>query len=174
VGTTIGVLAIGRNNYFSNLDLCLTARALGAAEITIVGKAQPRLARHIGNLNKKWGGRFKVKFAKNYKQALKDSSKYVKIYLTKYGIPLQEKRYQLKTYKNILLIITSDEYAKTDPIHNLAHFNISVSSQPHCSSAAVAIFLHEFYNGRELAMHFENAQYKVMPEERGVHVKKIE
>jgi tRNA (cytidine56-2'-O)-methyltransferase len=112
-----------------------------------------------------------VQFAKNYKEVLKSAAKYPKLYLTRYGIPLQDKSYTLKTYKNLLLIVTLKEEVKA--IHDLADFNISISSQPHCSAAAIAIFLHDFYNGRELAMHFENAQMKLIPKEHGVEVKKI-
>jgi tRNA (cytidine56-2'-O)-methyltransferase len=125
------------------------------------------------NLNKKWGGRFKVQFAKNYKEALKSASKYAKVYLTRYGMPLQDKSYVLKTYKNMILIVTSRDGDEMNPMHKIADFNISVSSQPHCSAAAIAIFLHEFYNGRELAMHFENAQFKLVPHEHDVEIKKL-
>jgi tRNA (cytidine56-2'-O)-methyltransferase len=160
---TISVLAIGRSPYQVNLDLCLTARALGASEITFIGEKDGKLQRYIANLNKKWGGRFKVQFAKSYQQALKSATKYKKVYLTRYGMPLQTKSYMLKTYKNLVLIVTLKD--EVNSIHKIADFNISVSSQPHCSSAAIAIFLHEFYNGRELAMHFENAQYKLVPKD---------
>lgn len=67
----------------------------------------------------------------------------------------------------MVLIVPLNENIKI--LQDLVNFNISVSSQPHCGSAAVAIFLHEFYNGRELAMHFENAKYKLVPSERGVY-----
>jgi tRNA (cytidine56-2'-O)-methyltransferase len=164
------VLAVGRSTYSKSLDLCLTARALGASEITIVGKKEPRLIRHMNGLNKKWGGRFKVQFAKNYKEVLTSMPKYAKVYLTRYGMPLHDKSYTLKTYKNLVVIVTHKD--EINPIHKLADFNVSISSQPHCSAAAVAIFLHEFYNGRELAMHFENAELKLVPQEHGVEIKK--
>jgi tRNA (cytidine56-2'-O)-methyltransferase len=160
IDLTISILAIGKSPYQTNLDLCLTARALGASEITFVGDKDTRLIRYINNLNKNWGGKFKVQFAKSYKEALKSDTKYKKVYLTRYGNPLQTKSYMLKTYKNLVLIVTLKD--EMEAIQKLADFNISVSSQPHCSSAAVAIFLHEFYNGRELAMHFENAKYKLV------------
>ena len=34
----INVLAIGRNSYQNSLDLCVTSRALGASEITFIGR----------------------------------------------------------------------------------------------------------------------------------------
>jgi tRNA (cytidine56-2'-O)-methyltransferase len=51
---------------------------------------------------------------------------------------------------------------------------VSITDQPHSSTSAIAVFLHEFYSGRELAMHFENARYKVVPSEQGVHVEKVD
>lgn len=108
-------------------------------------------------------------FVRTYKEALKSAAKYTKVYLTRFGEPLQAKRYTLKTYRNILLIVTPQN--EKSAIHSLADFNISVSSQPHCSAAAIAIFLHEFYDGRELAMHFENAKLKVTPKEHGIEIK---
>ena len=166
----ISVLAVGRNTYSAKLDLCLTARALGAAEITFVGKSGSRLIKYMNNINKRWGGSFKIHFAKNYNEIIRPDSKYKKIYLTRYGTPLQGKSYMLRTYKNLLLIVTAADLVK--PIHGLSDFNISVSSQPHCSAAAVAVFLHEFYSGRELAMHFENARYKLVRNDSDLFVEK--
>lgn len=172
IDSTISVLAVGRSTYTTSLDLCLTSRALGASEITFVGKRDSRLARYIDSLNKKWGGRFRVQFARSYKDVLKSMIKYKKVYLTRYGLPLQDKNYLLKTYKNMVLIVTLKDKDQLNPIHKLADFNISVSLQPHCSAAAIAIFLHEFYNGRELAMHFENAKVKLV-HEKGILMEKI-
>jgi tRNA (cytidine56-2'-O)-methyltransferase len=171
---TISVLAVGSSTYSTSLDLCLTSRALGASEIIFIGKkSDSKILHYMESLNKKWGGRFKVKFTKSSKEALKSASKYAKVYLTRYGMPLQEKSYTLRTYKNMLLIVTLQDKDEMNPMHKIADFNISVSSQPHCSAAAIAIFLHEFYNGRELAMHFENAQFKLVPHEHEVEIKKL-
>jgi tRNA (cytidine56-2'-O)-methyltransferase len=167
----ISVLVIGGNDYASNLDLCLTARALGASEMIFTTKRDARLVRYISALERKWGGKFRVDFVKDYRTALKNSMNYKKVYLTRYGVPLHKLTYMLNTYKNIMLIVSP---ISTSPkLHNLADFNVSVTDQPHCSSAAIAVFLHEFYRGRELAVHFENAKYKVLPKEHGVSVEKI-
>lgn len=161
---------MGRSAYVTKLDLCLTARALGAKEITFVSKSDSRLVKYMNGLSKKWGGDFTIRFTNAYSDIMKPNTKYKKIYLTRYGAPLQDKSYTLKTYKNLLLIVTTDDELKS--IYRAADFNISVSSQPHCSSAAIAIFLHEFYNGRELAMHFENAKYKLVPKEHDLFMEK--
>jgi tRNA (cytidine56-2'-O)-methyltransferase len=167
----ISVLVIGGNDYAGNLDLCLTARALGASEIIFAAKRNARLVRYISTLERKWGGRFRVNFTNNYTEALRKSMNYKKVYLTRYGMPLNKLTYVLNTYKNIMLIVSP---ASSSPkLHGIADFNVSVTDQPHCSSAAIAIFLHDFYRGRELAIHFENAKYKVMPKEHGVSVERI-
>lgn len=167
----ISVLALGRNSYAVSLNLCLTARALGASEITFIGKNDKKLSNYIKKVNEKWGGRFRVQFIKNYTEFLKSATKYAKIYLTQFGEPLRKKIYSLKTYKNMVLIVSPN--TKSSKVQTLSDFNISVSAQPHCSAAAVAVFLHEFYNGRELAMHFENAKLKVVSSSKGIEIKKV-
>lgn len=157
----INVLAVGKSDYQGNLDLCLTSRALGASEITFIGRKDPRLVRSINTINRNWGGKFRVSFVKSYDEIMSNSKKSIKIYLTRYGAPLQGKSQTIRTYKSIILIVTLKDNVKQ--IHDTSDFNISVSSQPHSSSGAVAIFLHEYYKGRELAMHFENARYKLVP-----------
>jgi tRNA (cytidine56-2'-O)-methyltransferase len=167
----ISVLVIGGNDYANNLNLCLTARALGASEMIFTTKKDARLVRYISGLERKWGGRFRIDFVNNYKTVLKKAVNYKKVYLTRYGVPLHKMSYMLNTYKNIMLIVSPT--SSSPKLHNIADFNISVTDQPHCSAAAIAVFLHDFYRGRELAVHFENAKYKVLPKEHGVSVEKI-
>jgi len=155
----INVLAIGRNSYQNSLDLCVTSRALGASEITFIGKKDARLVNYINRMNSKWGGKFKVSFAKSCEEFLKTSDKAIKIYLTRYGTSFQEKSAMISTYKRIVLIVTDKE--DVDYINKISDFKISITSQPHCRAASIAVFLHEYYKGRELAMHFENAAYKI-------------
>lgn len=81
------MLAIGRNSHQNSLDLCVTSRALGASEITFVGEKDTRLVNYINRMNSKWGGKFKVSFAKSYREFIKSSDKAIKIYLTRYGTP---------------------------------------------------------------------------------------
>ncbi len=167
----ISVLAIGKYSYLNSLDLCLTARAFGASEMMFTRRKDQRIMRYVGRIQKNWGGKFEVSFIRSYKEALKSATKYKKVYLTRYGIPLNKLTYVLNTYKNIMLIVSSKE-APQKVLDDLADFNVSITEQPHCSVASIAIFLHDFYRGREFAMHFENAKYKIAPKEHGVSVVK--
>lgn len=167
----IRILAIGKASFESNAELCLTARAFGASGVTFSCEKDPKLIRRINLVSGRWGGEFTVDFQSDYRKALESFSNYKKVYLTRYGTPLQDILPVMKTYRNLLLIITEKEASKTAFSH--ADFSISITDQPHSGSAAVAIFLHEFYSGRELAVHFENARYKIVPADRGVHMEKI-
>lgn len=167
---TISVLVIGKNTVENNMDICLAARAFGAANVTFVGKKSPKIDRYFKALNRKWGGSFAVSFTNDWEGYLADKKNYKTIYLTRYGTPISKVEYSLKTYKNILVIVTLSESIKS--LYNMSDFNVSISTQPHCAAAAIAVFLHTFYQGRELAMHFENAQLKVVPETRRIHIEK--
>ncbi len=169
----IWVLVIGKGTYDTDLNLCLTARAFGASAITFSpmrGKTDPKLTKYCESVNKKWGGKFSVDFSADWKPFLGSKKNYIKVYLTRYGIPMKKLEYAVKTYKNIILVITMSESVKS--LYGLVDFNISISSQPHSSVSALAVFLDNFYKGRELAMHFENASYRVVPEEHDIHVEK--
>jgi tRNA (cytidine56-2'-O)-methyltransferase len=171
-GKTISVLVIGNGAYESNLDLCLAARAFGAHEVTFTTTKNSKLANQFKAVNRNWGGDFSVSFVKDWKAFLKSKKNYKMIYLTRYGIPIDKVKYALKTYKNIMLLVTLTENVKN--AYKMSDFNVSITTQPHCSTAAIAVFLHTFYEGRELAMHFENAKYKVVPEQERIHVEKVE
>lgn len=148
----------------------MAARAFGASNVTFVSKKNPKLIRHFKTLNRKWGGNFSVEFTNNWREHVRSKKNYKVVYLTRYGIPINKIEYSLKTYKNILVIVTVTETAKK--LMDISDFNVSITSQPHAAASAVALFLHHFFEGRELALHFENAEYKVVPEERKVHVEK--
>ncbi len=167
----LAVLAVGNNAYESNKDLCMAARAFGASSVTIAGRRNSRLIRECKAISSKWGGNFEVDFTKDWKRFVAKKKTYKVVYLTRFGVPINREIHNLKTYKNILLIVTLSESIKD--VLKISDFNVSITAQPHSSSAAVAIFLHSFYEGRELAMHFENAKYRVVPSEGEIHIEKL-
>jgi tRNA (cytidine56-2'-O)-methyltransferase len=84
-----------------------------------------------------------------------------------YGIPIQNKIKQLRR-SNVLVIIGSEKVP--GEVYGLADFNIAVSNQPHSEVAALAIFLHEYFRGKELNKKFSAAKLKIIPQERGKKV----
>lgn len=155
----ISVLLIGRCSYECSLNLAETARAFGASEIAFTSASDAKLKQKISTLNSKWGGKFSVLFIKNYMEFIHSKAPYKKVLLTRYGTPISKSIYTLRTYKNLLIIITMREAQKS--VERLVDFRVSITTQPHSSVSALAVFLHMFYEGRELALHFENAKYKI-------------
>ena len=145
----------------------LAARALGADEITYSGEEDKELIESVKDTAKRWGGSFCVRYANNWQSVIKNykKKKFCAVHLTMYGMPLQKKISTLRKKKNILLIVGSGKVP--GEVYGLADFNIAVTSQPHSEVAAMSIFLHEYFRGRELDKRFGNAKIRIKPQERG-------
>ena len=150
----------------------LVARALGASEIIYSGEPDPKLVESVKAVVKNWGGPFKVSYEKSWRKVI---AKYKRkgfkvVHLTFYGEPIQTKIKQLRKLKNLLVIIGSEKVPSE--IYKLSDHNISVTSQPHSEVAALAVFLHEIYQGKELVKNFRKAKIRIIPQKRGKRVLK--
>jgi len=165
--------------------VCLVARAFGANEIIYSGQHDGSLESSVSSIVNNWGGRFSIKYEKNFINVINDYKKldYRIIHLTMYGIPLTEKIDKIKnTMKtNVeknkkILIIVGSEKVPTE-VYELADFNIAVTNQPHSEVAALAIMLDRLQEGNELNEKWDenfNGKVKIEPSENGKHGKKIE
>jgi tRNA (cytidine56-2'-O)-methyltransferase len=145
----------------------LVARAFGAEEILYSGVKDTSMELSIRNVVKDWGGSFGVEFERNWRDAIRGFKGRV-VHLTMYGIPLQEKIKQIRQNPRIMVVVGGE---KVPPdVYKLADFNIAVTSQPHSEVAALAVFLHEYFQGRETGKVFEKPKKKVVPQERGKKV----
>ena len=146
--------------------VCLAARALGANEIILSGEKDDSVLDSVQDVSKRWGGKFKVSYEKNWKKTLKNHEV---IHLTMYGEPVQNKIKDIrKSKKNKLIVVGSEKVPKE--IYNLANHNIAVTNQPHSEVAALSIFLHELFQGKELKNKFKNAEIKIKPKKQGKNV----
>ena len=166
----ISVLVVGKPDYGLSVDLALAARAFGAQQIVFTMPRSTRLERYFRSIASKWGGAFEVLFTSDWAGFIRERRNYKSVYLTQFGLPYPKVAPIVKTYKNLIVVISTDG-AKS--IVGRTDFNVSISTQPHVTISALAIFLHEFYSGRELAMHFENARYKVVPSARSMKMKSM-
>ncbi len=151
---------------------CLAARALGANEIVLSGERDETPLETVRGVTKKWGGSFKARFQPNWLRFLR-GFKGTKIHLTMYGLPLQEKISEVRRAgrkKNVLIVIGAEKVPRV--VYNESDYNVAVGSQPHSEVAALAIFLHEFFEGRELDKKFGGARITVTPNARGKTVSK--
>ncbi|MFH0973218.1 MAG: tRNA (cytidine(56)-2'-O)-methyltransferase [Candidatus Micrarchaeota archaeon] len=151
---------------------CLAARALGANEIILSGEFDETPIETARGVTKKWGGAFQARFQPNWLRFLRNF-RGTKIHLTMYGLPLQEKIGEIRRAgrkKNVLVVIGAEKVPRA--VYDESDYNVSIGGQPHSEVAALAVFLHEFFEGRELGRKFGGARIEVMPNARGKTVSK--
>jgi len=150
----------------------LVARAFGAGAMLYSGEHDSDLEKSVRDLVKNWGGAFEIEHTKKQIKTIKDfKGKNFKVcHLTVYGHPVHNVIKKLRYFKNILIIIGGEKVPSE--IYKLADFNISITQQPHSEVAALAILLHEYFQGKELKKEFAEAKIKVIPSKNKKIVKK--
>ena len=146
---------------------CLVARAFGAGKIIVEGFEDGELKRTVESVNKNWGRGIGLEFTEHWKPILKKYKKlgYKVVHTTMYGLPLQNKIAKIRTWKKVLLIIGSQKVEKE--VYEMADMNISITLQPHSEVAALAIFLHEYFEGEELGKKFNGGKLSIVPQKIG-------
>jgi len=154
---------------------CLVARAFGANEIILSGEQDDTPLETVRRVTKNWGGKFKARYCSDWKKFLK-KFKGVKLHLSMYGESLPKKIGEIRRAaraaknKNVLVIIGAEKVPSE--VYALSDYNVAVGSQPHSEIAALALFLHEFFGGKELNAKFAGARIKITPNARGKTVSK--
>ncbi len=150
------VAVFGNYDYDTALDLSLASRAFGASSIVFTDPKidYKKIKRYINKINKSMGGEFEVKFNANGRSLLREKRVYKTVYLTLGGKMLKDNIRVLRNYRNLILVVSSKDL---NYLKELSDFTISITKQPHSSVSAVAVFLHSFYEGRELSISFKNA-----------------
>jgi len=152
--------------------LFLAARALGAAGAFYSGEKDEKIQRSVEKVNESWGGNFQVSYVKNWEKTVMEwKNKGGKIvHLTMYGLPIQRVINQIKNLSALLVVVGGPKVPKK--VYELADWNVSITSQPHSEISALAIFLHELFEGKELLISFEDARIVIIPQERGKKILK--
>jgi tRNA (cytidine56-2'-O)-methyltransferase len=153
-------------DYRVNTHCGLVARAFGAGKIIYV-KEDPELKKSLEEVTKNFGGPFDVLFREDWKNALKEykNAGFYITHLTAFGIPFQKKIPETRKKEKILVLIGSEKVP--GDFFELSDANVSVTQQPHSEVAALAVFLHELFEGRELEKKFSNARKEIEPMEKG-------
>lgn len=145
--------------------VCLAARALGASGVVLSGERDDGLMEGVRKVVYSWGGNFVVEYREDWRASMEKARKSgCVVHLTMYGEPIQKKIAAIRKEKEVLVVVGAGKV----PIdaYNESDFNIAVTSQPHSEVAALAIFLHEYYRGKELEKTFDG-KVKIVPKERG-------
>lgn len=151
----------------------LVARAFGASEIILSGERDDGILKTIEKVVKKWGGKFKARYEKNWRDEIKKFKKLggKAVHLTFYGIPLKKVAPALRREKKILIVIGAGKVPRE--VYSLVDWNASVTSQPHSEVAALALVLHEYFQGAELEKPVLGAKIKIIPSARQKIIKVI-
>ena len=149
----------------------LVARALGASKTIIIGEKDEHILESVQGVTKKWGGKFKINFAENIKKEILKlkKQKFAIIHLTMYGLKVRKEIAKIRKQKKIAVIVGAEKVPFE--VYKLADFNISISNQPHSEIAALAIFLHELFKGKELETKFAKAKLKIVPQKNSRKIK---
>ena len=151
---------------------CLVARALGAKEIVLAGEKDTKLQKAVKAIAKKWGGAFKVSLSGSWKKSLTAFKRkgYAIVHLTMYGLPIQKRIKKVRREGKVLVVVGSQKVP--GELYQLSDYNLAVTNQPHSEIAALAVFLHDFFQGKELEKKFPKAKMKIIPSEKGKSAQK--
>ncbi len=148
----------------------LVARALGAEGMIYTGERDEKLEESIKKVVSIWGGFFSIKYSKSWKKVVENFSGKT-VHLTMYGIPIQERIKRIRREKDLLVIVGGEKVP--GEVYRVSDWNIAVTNQPHSEVAALAIFLHEYFQGKELEMEFPGCKKKIVPQEKGKKVENV-
>jgi len=148
--------------------LFLAARAFGADRGIYSGVKDRGLEETLARVCLEWGGSFRVEYAESWRKVVKEWSGKV-VHLTMYGVPFRDVIPAIRDDSAEKLIIVGGEKVPSEA-YSLADWNVSVTSQPHSEVSALALFLHEYFEGQELDKKFDGARLRVVPQERGKKV----
>lgn len=150
--------------------LMLTARAFGASGVLYSGTRDSSVEETVSKVCSDWGGPFSVDYVEDWRATIKGWKRRGKvIHLTMYGLPILEVITAIRDDTSEKLVAVGGAKVPGE-IYGLADWNVAVTSQPHSEVSALAIFLHEFFEGGELDRVFEGARLRVVPQERGKRV----
>ena len=161
---------IGRDARITT-HVCLTSRAFGASKVFLSGEEDKHLTESVRNVVERWGGDFEVEYRRNWEKLLeewKNSGKEV-VHLTMYGEPVQEVTKRIRESPKDKLVVVGGAKVPTE-VYKAADWNVSVTTQPHSEVAALAIFLHTLFEGKEYDLNFKGEKLKVLPTAHGKRV----
>ncbi|MFH1447946.1 MAG: tRNA (cytidine(56)-2'-O)-methyltransferase [Candidatus Micrarchaeota archaeon] len=144
--------------------VCLVARAFGADKVIVSGENAGSAIKTVRKISKNWGGSFEIEHRKDWKKVLQEH-KGRTVHLTMYGEHIQDRMKEIRKHKDLLIIVGSQ---KVPPdIYQQATYNIAITNQPHSEVSSLAIFMHEYFQGKELENEFPNAKVRIKPNPKG-------
>ncbi len=147
--------------------VALVSRAFGASGIYVDTK-DPKLEQTISRVNGQFGGDFIIRTGTSPRSVMNHFRGTI-VHLTMYGEEVDSVIKDIPEGEDLLIIIGSEKVPRE--VFDLAHFNVSVSNQPHSEVSALAIFLDRYFRGRQLGLDFPGGEITILPDGRGKTVK---
>jgi tRNA (cytidine56-2'-O)-methyltransferase len=152
--------------------VALVARAFGASEFFLSDVKDQAVKTTVEKIVVNWGGRFRFEMGKSWRQVVKEwrSRGSVVVHLTAYGENIQTSDVLERiaaSGKDVLVIVGSQKVPKEFFSPGVSDFNVAVGNQPHSEVSSLAVFLDRFFGGNELAMEFNGAKLRIIPQKRG-------
>ena len=151
--------------------VCLTARAFGASKVILSGDEDKKIMENISDVVKRWGGDFEIDYVKKWDKFIdnwKNNGGEV-VHLTMYGEPVQEVTNKIRESPRDKLVVVGGSRVPSK-VYQEADWNVSVTNQPHSEVAALSIFLHTLFEGKEYDIDFNDSELKVIPTAHGKRV----
>ena len=155
--------------------VALTARAFGASGFILADVRDEKLEETVAKVVKRWGGKLNFEMDKPWKTVVKEwkAEGGLVVHLTAYGenIESSDVLNRIKaTKKDVLVIVGSQKVPSDFFSSDVSDFNVAVGNQPHSECSSLAVFLDRFHGGHELAMEFEDAKMRIVPQKHGKKV----
>ena len=150
--------------------VALVARSFGAKKI-YMNEVNPEIKHTISNINKTWGGDFKIEIISEWKKIIKEKKNAsVKIvHLTMYGQNINDVETKIRNEGKILIIVGAEKVPRE--IYELADYNVAIGSQPHSEVSALGVLLDRIQQGKQFEFKFGNPERVIIPQEQGKEVR---
>ena len=142
----------------------LVARALGAKGLIYTGQRDSDMEASVRRVSEQWGGKFTIEHATSWRKVVKDF-KGKSAHLTMYGLPIKDKIGEIKKTKDLIIVIGGEKVPME--VYHAVDWNIGVTNQPHSELGALSIFLHEYFQGKELNLDFGKSERRIIPQKAG-------
>jgi tRNA (cytidine56-2'-O)-methyltransferase len=151
--------------------VCLTSRAFGASKVILSGDEDKKIMENISDVVKRWGGDFEIDYVKKWDKFIDDwkNNGGEVVHLTMYGEPVQEVTNKIRESPRDKLVVVGGSRVPSK-VYQEANWNVSVTNQPHSEVAALSIFLHTLFEGKEYDIDFNDSELKVIPTAHGKRV----
>lgn len=143
--------------------VALVSRAFGAKGIH-VDREDQKLEQTVGRVNEEFGSDFFVRTGTGTRGLLGKWSGTI-VHLTMYGTALSEAVKSIPRDEKLLVVVGAEKIPRY--VYDLAHFNVSVTNQPHSEVSALAVLLDRLMDGKELELVFPEAPQRIIPNPRG-------